>query len=129
MEFLGFRLMWRKSRKGKWYPHCEPSPKSCGKLREAIREETSRTTLWKEPEEVVTRINRRVKGWIGYFHYANSSKVFSTMEWQLRERVRRWLWKKHAKTKARHGKAYSYDRLHQFYGLVNFPMHIKWQNS
>jgi hypothetical protein len=51
------------------------------------------------------------------------------MEWQLRERVRRWLWKKHAKTKARYGKAYSDDRLHQFYGLVNFPMHNKWQNS
>ena len=37
LEFLGFRLAWRKARSGRHYPHCEPSPKSCGKLREAIR--------------------------------------------------------------------------------------------
>jgi len=30
-EFLGFWLSWRKSRKGKSYPHCEPSSESCGK--------------------------------------------------------------------------------------------------
>ena len=63
---LGFRLAWRKARSGKSYPHCEPSPKSCGKLREAIREETTRSSLWKQPEEVIARVNRRVRGWIGY---------------------------------------------------------------
>jgi hypothetical protein len=53
------------------YPHCEPSPKSCGKLRDAIREETAQSTLWKNPEEIIKCVNRRVRGWIGYFHYAN----------------------------------------------------------
>jgi group II intron reverse transcriptase/maturase len=128
-EFLGFRLSWRKARSGRSYPHCEPSAKSCGKLREAIREETTRSTLWKEPEEVVTRINRRVRGWIGYFHYANSGRVFVKMQGQLRERMRRWLWKKHAKTKAQYGEAYSNERLHDQYGLIRFPMHTQWQNS
>jgi group II intron reverse transcriptase/maturase len=102
-EFLGFRLAWRKARSGRHYPHCEPSPKSCGKLREAIREETARSTMWKEPEEVIARVNRRVRGWIGYFHYANSSRVLDKMQWQMRERMRRWLWKKHAKTQAQYG--------------------------
>ena len=73
-DFLGFRLAWRKAKSGRSYPHCEPSPKSCGKLREAIREETDRSTFWKEPEEVFARVNRRVKGWIGYFHYSNPRK-------------------------------------------------------
>ena len=99
-ELLGFRLAWRKARSGRSYPHCEPSPKSCGKRREAIREETTRSTLWKESEDVIARVNRRARGWIGYFHYANSSRVFNQMQWQLRERMRRWLWKKQAKTKA-----------------------------
>jgi retron-type reverse transcriptase len=128
-EFLGFRLAWRKARSGRHYPHCEPSPKSCGKLREAIREETARSTMWKEPDEVIARVNRRVRGWIGYFHYANSSRVFDKMQWQMRERMRRWLWKKHAKTQAHYGDAYSNERLHDHYGLINFPMHTKWQNS
>jgi group II intron reverse transcriptase/maturase len=128
-EFLGFRLGWRKARSGRSYPHCEPSPKSCGKLREAIREETTRSTHWKEPEEVFARVNRRVRGWIGYFHYANSSQVFENMQWQLRRRMRRWLWKKHAKTEAHYGEAYSDGLLHDHYGLVHFPMKAKWKSS
>ena len=128
-EFLGFRLAWRKSRNDRNYPHCEPSPKSCGKLREAIREETTRSSLWKEPEEVITRVNRRVRGWIGYFHRDNSYRAFNKMQWQLQERMRRWLWKKHAKVKARYGKAYSTKRLHEHYGLIRFPMQTKWQTS
>ena len=129
LDFLGFRLAWRKARSGRHYPHCEPSPKSCGKLREAIREETARSTIWKEPDEVIARVNRRVRGWIGYFHYANSSRVFDKMQCQMRERMRRWLWKKHAKTQAHYGDAYSNERLHDHYGLINCPMHTKLQNS
>ena len=85
--------------------------------------------MWKEPDEVIARVNRRLRGWIGYFHYANSSRVFDKMQWQMRERMRRWLWKKHAKTQAHYGDAYSNERLHDHYGLINFPMHTKWQNS
>lgn len=128
-EFLGFRLAWRKGRSGKSYPHCEASPKSCGKLREAIRSETARNTHWKEPEEVITRVNARVRGWIGYFHHANSSRVFNKMQWQLTERVRLWLWKKHAKSEEHYGEAYRDERLHEHYGLIRFPMRTKWQNS
>jgi len=51
------------------------------------------------------------------------------MQWQLTERIRRWLWKKHAKTKEHYGEAYSEERLHDHYGLINFPMQTKWQNS
>jgi len=128
-EFLGFRLAWRKGRSGKSYPHCEPSPKSCSKLREVIREETTRSTQWKAPEEVIARVNMRVRGWIGYFHYGNSSRVFNKMQWHLTERMRRWLWKKHGKTKAHYGVTYSNKRLHDHYGLISFPMHTIWQNS
>jgi hypothetical protein len=85
--------------------------------------------MWKEPDEVIVRVNRRVRGWIGYFHYANSSRVFDKKQWQMRERMRRWLWKKHAETQAHYADAYSNERLHNHHGLGNFPMHTKWQNS
>lgn len=29
------------------------------------------------------------EGGIGYFHYTNSGKVFSKMQWQIRARIRR----------------------------------------
>lgn len=129
IEFLGFQLSWSKARSGKRYPHCEPSPKSCGKLREAIREETTRSSLWKEPEAVIARVNRRVRGWIGYFHYAQSAPVFRKVQWQMRERMRRWLWKKQAKSQAHYGPAYRDERLHEHYGLIRFPMQSQRQNS
>ena len=85
--------------------------------------------MWKEPEEVIARVNRRVRGGRIYFRYANSVRVFNNMQWQLRERMKRWLWKKQAQTKAHYGKAYSDERLHNHYGLVSFPLRTKWQNS
>ena len=91
--------------------------------------ETTRSTLWKEPEDVIARVNRRVNGWIGYFHHANSSWLFNQMQWQVRERMRRWLWKKQDKTKSQYGKAYSDERIHTHYGLVRFPLPTKRQNS
>jgi hypothetical protein len=53
---------------------------------------------------------------------------FNTLvcEWSTRERLRRWLWKKHAR-QARYGPTYSYERLHDQYGLIRFPMYTKWQ--
>jgi len=112
LDFLGFRIQQRKSPKtGRNYPHCEPSPRSCQKIREAIREETSWQTQWKEETEVIESVNRRVQGWINYFHYGNSTNVFSKIEWQMRERMRRWLWKRHKKTYAQYGSRYSNEEL------------------
>lgn len=94
-----------------------------------IREETTRSTLWKNPEEVIKRVNRRVRGWIGYFHYANSAHRFTVMERHMQDRLRRWLWNKHARTKAQYGKHYSNERLHEHYGLIRFPLQPKWRST
>ena len=60
LDFLGFRIQRRKShRSGKYYPHEEPSPKSCQKIREVIREETRWSNQWRKEEEVFERVNRR----------------------------------------------------------------------
>ena len=128
-EFLGFRLHWRMARSGRYYPHVEPSPKSCGKLQEGIREATERSTYWKEPGKVFAQVNRQVRGWIGYFHYANSTRVFDKMQCLMRDRMRRWLWKKHAKTRGQYTQPYSNQRLHEHYGLIEFPLYASWQRS
>ena len=125
-EFLGFRFQWRVARSGRYYPHVEPSPKSCGKLQKDIREATERSAYWKEPEEVFAQVNRQVRGWIGYFHHGNSTKVFGKMQRLMRERMRRWLWKKHAKTRGHYTDPYSNDQLHEHYRLIKFPLQAKW---
>lgn len=130
LDFLGFRIQQRRSAKtGRKYPHCEPSPESCQEIREAIREETSWQSQWKEEKEVIEIVNRRVQGWINYFHHSNSTNVFSKIQWQMRERMRRWLWKRHKKTYAQYGSRYSDEELHERHGLIRFPMNAPWKNQ
>lgn len=126
LEFLGFRLSWRKGSSGRNYPHCEPSAKSAHKLREAVREETARDTLWKEPEEVIRRINQRMRGWAGYFHYGNSTRVMAKLQWYVEARVGRWLWKKHAKVRARYAPEHTREQLRERHGLYRMPHHAAY---
>lgn len=128
-EFLGFRVSWRRSPRGKYYPHMEASPKSCKKMRKAIREETARCTLWKEPAEVFERVNQRIRGWSNYFHYGNSTQAFSKMQCYTQDQMRRWLWKKHGKTHGQYTQAYSNERLHNDYHLYNLPLYAAWKHS
>ena len=39
-----------------------------------------------------------LRGWAGYFHYRNSTSVMSDMKRYSRNRLRRWIWRKHACT-------------------------------
>jgi group II intron reverse transcriptase/maturase len=120
IKFLGFALSWRRGRSGRSYPHVEPHPKSLLKLREAIREILNHRTLWRSTEELMTRVNRRLKGWAGYFHYANSTRVLGPMDQYTRTTLRRWLWRKHGCSQALWA-GYTNAELHERYGLYRMP--------
>jgi hypothetical protein len=129
LEFLGFQLSWRKGRSGRNYSHCEPSAKSTQAVRNAVREETGRDTFWKEPAEVIQRINQRVRGWSGYFHHGNSTKVFATIQWYVEMRVGGWLWKKHGRRKGKYDATYGRGTLKERYGLFQMPTNAAWRKS
>jgi hypothetical protein len=61
------RALYRKAK-------AEPHPKSQTKLREKLREKLNHWTLWRAADEVIPELNRLLKGWGGYFHYANSTR-------------------------------------------------------
>ena len=129
LKFLGFQLSWRKGCSGRQYPHCEPSAKSAHKLREAVREETARDTFWNQPEEVMRRINQRMRGWAGYFHYVNSTRVLAKLQWYVEARVGRWLWKKHAKIRGRFAPEHTREQLTERHGLYRMPHHAAYGKS
>ena len=123
-DFLGFRLRRQRSRRsGKWYVHVEASPRSQQRLREAVRDKLNHWTLGRRIPEVMTGLNRLLRGWSGYFHYRHSSRVMVKLNWQVRERVRRWLWRKH-RCKRGLWKAYPDERLHGQYGLWPLPTRV-----
>ena len=124
-KFLGFRLYLGKSwRSGRTYAHAEPHPDSCRKPRESVRRMLNHWTLHRPVREAIPALNRKVKGWSAYFHYANSTKTFGMMQRYLCQRVRKWLWRKHKR------KGSAYERfpdatLYQHYQLWKLPT---WAN-
>lgn len=128
IEFLGFRMMGRKSRKGKHYYHTEPSPKACAKMREAIRGETRRNTHNKDARVVFGKVNQRLRGWVEYYHYGNSTRALKKMQDYVNERMRRWLWKKHNKKHGRYSH-YQNEKLYQHYRLIKLPLYAAWKYS
>jgi RNA-directed DNA polymerase len=115
IKFLGFALSWRPGRtSGRHYPHVEPHPKSLKKLRDTLREKLNRTTLWRTEEEVIPEINRQLKGWSGYFHYGNSTRVFGQVQQYVEQRVSRWLWRKHGCTRG----LWTYTTPQNLYGTL-----------
>lgn len=93
-KFLGYGVSWRRGKSGRNYPHIEPHPKSQRKLREKLREKLNHWTLWRAAGEVIPEVNRLLKGWGGYFHYGNSTRVFDRLNQYAANRLQRWLWRK-----------------------------------
>ena len=126
-EFLGFAVAWRQSLKSKRsYPHVEPSSKSQAKLRDKVREVLEVRTRNQPAVAVVRKVNQITRGWATAFHYGNSSRVFGNQQVFVRNRLRRWLWRKYSRT---HGlfKFFTNERLHGQYKLWHWPLTAAWK--
>jgi RNA-directed DNA polymerase len=116
IRFLGFTVKVRRSRAGRSYPHVEASGESCRSLRAKVSGILNHHTQWRAIGEVVREVNAVVRGWSGYFHYGNSARVMSRVSYWTCNRLRRWLWRKHACRGGLH-KHYPNEQLETQYGL------------
>src|SRR5580700_1330148 len=127
-DFLGFSLRWQPSQvNGKWYVHVEASTRSQQRLRVAVRAKLNHWTLGQRIPEVIADMNRLLRGWSGYFHYRHSSRVMGKLNWQVRDRVKRWLWRKHGKKRALWSDSPD-ERLKEQYGLWSLPEYAAWKH-
>jgi RNA-directed DNA polymerase len=125
-RFVGFQIgMRRSARTGNQYVHIEPSRKSRGRLKDAVRGKLNHWTRYKGAQEVIEAVNSIVRGWTNYFHFGNCSEAFTqTRDW-LAQRLRKWLWRKHDR---RYGR-YTYftdKRLYENYQLWKMPVTAGW---
>jgi group II intron reverse transcriptase/maturase len=126
-QFLGFAIRWQRScRSGRWYAHIQPSARSQQRLRDNVRNLLNHWTLHRRIPEAVSELNRLLRGWSGYFHYRQSTRVFSKTQAWTRERLRRWLWRKHNCSTALWSD-YPKELLHDHYGLWRLPMRVSWK--
>jgi group II intron reverse transcriptase/maturase len=119
-QFLGFGVSWRCGKRGRNYPHREPHPKRQRKLRDQLREKLNHRTLWRAAAEVLPEGNRLLKGWGGYFHYPNSTRVFDRVNPYAGHRLQRWLWRKHGGPPALWA-AHPREVLRERHGLYRLP--------
>lgn len=127
VEFLSFELSERLSKKGNRYIHCQPSKKATQRYRDKIRDKLYHYSTWRDTEDVVEEVNRITRGWGNYFHYWHSQNSFRTMNLWLKQRLRKWLYKKHKK-RGRYSKysAYPDKMLEHELGLYLLPSKPSW---
>jgi RNA-directed DNA polymerase len=126
IEFLGFAVSWRQGLRSKrWYPHVEPSAKSQAKMRDKVRQVLEVRTRNQSAVAVVRKVNQITRGWAAAFHYGNSSHVFGKQQTFVRNRLRRWLWRKYSCT---HGlfEFFTNERLEGQYKLWRWPLKAAW---
>lgn len=125
--FLGFDVRMRRSpRTGRAFPMVRPSKKAMKRVRQAIKEQTTRAQFNRPPEAVIADLNRRVRGWVQYFYYGNCTSDFNKLRRYLADRVRNYL------RRRRRLKPWVYDGytdriLHERYGLYAIPVTAPWK--
>jgi len=124
---MAVSVRWRRSRlSGRSYAHIEPSAKSQQRLHDNVRRLLNHRTLhWPVPE-AMEQLNTLLRGWGGYFHYRQSSRVFGDLNHWVQDRLRRWLWRKHKCTRGLWS-AYPNELLHDRYGLWRLPARVSWK--
>jgi group II intron reverse transcriptase/maturase len=114
-DFLGYTFGRCYSTKtGRAYIGTTPAKKKVRKLCESLHEQTGRHTLWREPEELVGRLNCRLRGWANYFRLGPVSKAYRAIDQYVTSRLRQWLCNKHktpGRGTTRYPDAYLYDTL------------------
>ena len=95
-KFLGYSFLKRKGEILR-----RVAERSLERLKDKVRIITRRTSA--EPLSVILeRINRLVKGWIGYYRLADTPSVFKELDEWLRHRLRQLLWKRWKRPKTRY---------------------------
>ena len=116
-DFLGYTLGRNYDcRTGESYLGPHPAQKKVDRLCSEINELTTRRKAWRDVEELIGRINRKLRGWSNYFRIGTVSKAYRNINSHTRYRVRQWLCAKFKKQG--HGKKLFSDQyLHQKLGL------------
>ncbi len=91
--FLGCTIRKRRSipRNPRWYfMQRWPSPKATKKLRDRVRELTSKRQSGKEVKQIIAKLTPVLRGWGNYFRTGNADREFNKMGSIYRRSVPRY---------------------------------------
>jgi RNA-directed DNA polymerase len=94
--FLGYNFgRCYNHRTGAAFLAASPAKKKIAKLKDAIGEQTSKRWTPMDEEEMVGRLNRKLRGWANYFNLGAVSRAYNVVNYHVTSRLRRWLCRKH----------------------------------
>jgi len=120
-NFLGYTFGCFYNKEGQSYLGTRPSQKAIKSLLTRIHERTSSQRYADHPEEVVSYINRQLRGWCGYFDQGPVMKVYGLIRKYTERRVRRWLVKRRG-SRGTGYRQFSDAYLYQKLGLYAIPL-------
>jgi hypothetical protein len=95
-DFLGYTIGRCYSPTTGWpYLGVKPSDRKLQGLYRKLSEQTGRTWLWLEPEEMVGRLNALIRGWANYFRLGTVTAAYHKVTAHACSRLRRWLVRKY----------------------------------
>jgi RNA-directed DNA polymerase len=89
LDFLGYTLRYDRDLRGRShrYLNVHPSKKAVARMREKLRERTSRKQCFKPVPRVIEDINGQLNGWANYFRFGYPRVAFRTINTYARLRL------------------------------------------
>lgn len=124
-DFLGYTIGRCYSPKtGRAYIGTRPSKEKIIRLCREISEATDRRWTFKDVEDLVAQLNRKLIGWSNYFRLGPVSKAYAAVDHHACKRLRQWLCTKHKVLGS--GTARFPDQyLHEELGLVQLSVRTR----
>ncbi len=121
-DFLGYTFgRQRSNRTGRWFLGGAPSKKRILRVCQTISTMTDRTQTGRSVADVVTDLNRVLRGWAGYVCIGPVSTAYRKINSHVRYRFRQWWGAKH-KRRAAAAPWYWSPWLQETFGLLQ----LKW---
>ena len=129
-DFLGFSIHIAESRKGTLYPSVEPSKKSLQAIKDRVTKLTRKERTVVPLEWLVNEVNATVRGWVGYFHFRNCSRMLTKVKCHVEHRLITHLSKRY-KVKGMRARYAEFHRrsLYEKYGLYKVPTTSGWTKA
>jgi len=126
--FLGCTIRKKRSiqRNPRWhFMQRWPSPKATKKLRDRVRELTSKRQSGKDVKRIIAELTPVLRGWGNYFRTGNADREFNKMDNFVVQRLRRWQRRRGGQRVSKRA-PFTGDQLHkmglhQLQGTVKYP--------